>query len=265
MGGLMQTAGAFGEVQNSLSYLVNSFTDIANWKAVSDRLSGFNDSIYYADLAHAPAENMHVIVGEQQRIDARNITLRLPDGKVLLENINLSVAPGDRLLITGISGVGKSTLLRLLSGIWPFAQGSLTQPDHAHTLFVPQKPYLPLGTLRQALCYPSAPDIGDEQLHAILSLCELDALSNRLDEPNQWSQVLSLGEQQRVAFARILIAHPDFIFLDEATSALDEKAEAYFYAMLKEKLPQAAVVSVGHRGTLREWHTREMVLGAATA
>jgi putative ATP-binding cassette transporter len=189
-----------------------------------------------------------------------DVTLRLPDGKILLTDINLSLAPGDSLLITGISGVGKSTLLRLLAGIWPFAQGEITQPENARMMFVPQKPYLPLGTLKQALCYPAAADKTDADLRAILSLCHLESLGGRLDETDQWPQVLSLGEQQRVAFARILIAHPDFLFLDEATSALDETAEAYFYRLLKEKLPQTAVISVGHRGTLRAWHTKELNL-----
>jgi len=178
----------------------------------------------------------------------------------LLENIDLKIAPGDTLLITGISGTGKSTLLRTLAGLWPFAEGKLTWPENARMLFVPQKSYLPLGTLAQALCYPGALEIKEAELREMLSLVQLGHLADRLSETDQWSNVLSLGEQQRIAFARVLLARPEFVFLDEATSALDEAAEAHMYGLLKVRLPGAALVSVGHRSSLRAWHAQEKAL-----
>jgi putative ATP-binding cassette transporter len=261
LGGLMQTVSAFNAVQNALSYFINAFTDIASWKAVANRLTGFNESIEKAQaMMPVAAADMGRQAAERKAIEARGLTVRLPDGRALLEHIDLTIKPGDSLLVTGASGAGKSTLLRALAGLWPFVEGSLLLPD-ARMLFVPQKPYLPLGTLAQALCYPGAADIADAQLREVLSLVQLGHLADRLADTEQWSNVLSLGEQQRVAFARILLARPDFVFMDEATSALDEATEAHLYGMLKEKLPGAALISVGHRSTLRAWHAAEMTLG----
>jgi putative ATP-binding cassette transporter len=261
LGGLMQTGSAFNVLQDALSYLVNSYTTIASWKAVTDRLNGFNDSIRVAESMEAPATGFERNTSAQNAIEASNLTIRLPDGRVLLENIDLMLKSGDSLLITGISGSGKSTLLRTLAGLWPFAQGRLALPEQSRMLFVPQKPYLPLGTLKAALCYPNAPDMADAELKNVLALCGLAPLADKLCDTEQWSSILSLGEQQRVAFARVLLAKPDFVFLDEATSALDEAAEAQLYALLKEKLAGAVLVSVGHRSSLRAWHTLEKKLG----
>jgi putative ATP-binding cassette transporter len=175
----------------------------------------------------------------------------------LLSGIDLKVTTGDSLLITGASGKGKSTLLRCLAGLWPYAQGTLSLPDTARSLFVSQKPYLPLGTLRQALYYPAVPKWQDAKLDEVLGLCGLSHLKPRMDEVALWSQILSLGEQQRLAFARVLLCKPDFIFLDEATSALDEHAQMQLYSLLGQYLPQSAVVSVGHRESLRQFHKSE--------
>jgi putative ATP-binding cassette transporter len=265
LGDLMQTSLAFGKVQGSLSFFINAFSTndpsvgIVNWKAVTDRLTGFNDSIRHTEeISVSTALECKVSAGKT--MEASDLTIRLPDGSVLLEHVNLAVGPGDALLVTGRSGSGKSTLLRTLAGLWPFAEGRLSVPDTS-PMFVPQKPYLPLGTLRQVLCYPDAPTLPDERLREVFSLCRLDHLAGKLDETGLWSHVLSPGEQQRIAFARILLARPDFLFLDEATSALDAATEAHLYGMLKERLPGVALISVGHREALRAWHGSELKLG----
>jgi putative ATP-binding cassette transporter len=196
----------------------------------------------------------------EKLIKADNITIKLPDGRTLLEHINLNIKSGDSLLITGASGTGKSTLLRTLANLWPFVEGQLTMPTSANMMFLPQRPYLPLGTLRQVLCYPNPPDAKDEKLLDTLSCCQLDKLAGDLDETKQWSQILSVGEQQRIAFVRIILIRPEFIFMDESTSALDETSEAQLYEMLKSRLPDAAIVSIGHRKSLRAWHKTEITL-----
>ena len=260
LGGLTQTADAFGQVQNSLSYIINAYTNIATWKAVIERLQGFNNSITQTKDSHISSDGFKLYMATEKIIKADNMTIKLPDGRTLLEHINLNIKPSDSLLITGTSGTGKSTLLRTLAGLWPFVEGQLTIPTSAAMMFMPQKPYLPLGTLRQVLCYPNLPDIDDEKLREVLSLCQLDTLVGALDETKQWSHLLSIGEQQRIAFARILLAKPEFIFMDEATSALDETLEAQLYEMLKSCLPDAAMISVGHRKSLRTWHKIEITL-----
>ncbi|MDE3059896.1 MAG: ABC transporter ATP-binding protein/permease [Pseudomonadota bacterium] len=261
LGDLTQTASAFGQVQGSLSYIVDSYTSIATWRAVIDRLSGFTGSIRHAEATQAPTAGFERHASDRKQIEAKNLTIRLPDNRLLLNRLNLAIRPGDTLLITGRSGSGKSTLLRTLAGLWPFVEGELTLPAHASMLFVPQKPYLPLGTLRQSLYYPNAPQAEDSQLDEILSLCRLEHLKPRMDDSDLWSHILSLGEQQRIAFARILLVQPEFVFLDETTSALDESLEAHLYETLASRLPRAAIVSVGHRSTLRKWHKNELNLG----
>lgn len=253
LGGLMQTASAFGRVQGALSYFVEAYTSIATWQATTDRLLGFSHTMRIAEaLPSLPVSR------QGEAIAASNLSVRLPDGRELLKNITLNVKPGDSLLITGPSGSGKSTLLRVLSGLWPFVDGQLVLPERASMMFVPQHSYLPLGTLRQVLFYPSAS--GSVPLEAVLESCGLAHLSARLDEEQHWAQILSGGEQQRVAFVRMLLARPDFIFMDEATSALDEPTEARLYELLKIQLPQSAIISVGHRSTLKSWHAETMKL-----
>ncbi len=258
LGGLTQTASAFGQVQGALSYIIDAYGSIAAWKAVIDRLNGFHHGLQQAETMHHAGR----LQDAKAAIEANNLSLHLPDGRVLIENISLHIKPGDTLLISGPSGSGKSTLLRALAGLWPYVEGTLIMPADATMLFLPQKPYLPLGTLKDALCYPNAPDATEEELRRILETCQLSPLADRLEEVENWSHIFSLGEQQRIAFARVLLLKPDFIFMDEATSALDEASEAYFYNLLRKTLPQSALISVGHRSTLRAWHTAEMKLGA---
>lgn len=260
LGGLMQTGSAFLHVQGALSYLVDSYNSIANLKAVEQRLTGFNSSIKNAEEMQKTITGFTRENTTDNKLEAQELAIHLPDGTPLLEHIDLSLKLGDSLLISGKSGSGKSTLLRTLAGLWPYAQGKLTLPAYDRMLFIPQKPYLPLGTLREVLCYPGATLHDDAALTELLSLCLLEHLTGRLDEENSWSHILSLGEQQRVAFARVLLIRPDFILLDEATSALDEAGETHLYGLLKEKLPGAAVISVGHRSSLRAWHAQEKKL-----
>jgi putative ATP-binding cassette transporter len=257
LGDLMQTASAFGQVQGSLSYIINAYMSIADFRAVINRLTGFHQSMHQAAALRLDHE---VLQAADDAIIADDLTVQLPDGQILLEHMNLDVRSGTSLLITGASGSGKSTLLRTLSGIWPFFTGKLLLPDMSKTLFVPQKSYLPLGTLRQVLCYPNAPDKDGAKLIELLSLCNLAHLADKLNEQEPWSQILSLGEQQRVSLVRILLAKPEFLLMDEATSALDEANEKQFYQIIKEKLPNIAMVSVGHHDSLRAWHTTEIAL-----
>lgn len=261
LGGLMQIASAFGQVQGSFSYIINAYMDIATWRAVVDRLNGFAARIEEAGAQKEDAAAFKPAPGNFSMFSAKNMTVQLPNGQPLLEDVNLAIEQGDTLLINGPSGSGKSTLLRLFAGIWPFAQGKLEIPQKATTLFLPQTPYLPLGTLRHALCYPFPVTESDDTLRDILTLCRLGHLTGRLDEVANWAQVLSPGEQQRIAFARAILIRPDFIFLDESTSALDEATEAYLYKTLRDRLPKATLVSIGHRATLKPWHARVFNVG----
>jgi putative ATP-binding cassette transporter len=261
LGGLMQTASAFGQVQGALSYIIGAYTSIATWKSVIARLTGFTESMeaVTAQVQGAP------VLAAGQGVTAANLNVGLPDGRQLLKGVDFNVAAGEALLIQGPSGSGKSTLLRVMSGLWPWASGGISIPQDAKVLFTPQKPYLPLGTLRDALLYPNIAGVSDDALKAALETCRLPHLASRLDDSEAWSHILSLGEQQRVAFLRMLLAKPSVIFLDEASSALDEDAEAYFYRLLRERLPQSSIISVGHRGTLKPLHDRVLNLGAFRA
>jgi len=187
------------------------------------------------------------------------VSVSLPQGGALIAGAGARFAPGESVLLTGPSGAGKSTLMRVLAGIWPFASGTVRVPAKARVLFLPQKPYLPLGSLRTVLSYPQAPG-PDAELLEVLGLCDLDHLKTRLDDEENWALRLSPGEQQRLAFARALLFRPDWLILDEATSALDEAAEARLYRMARERLPRAGIVSVGHRSSLAAFHDRRVAL-----
>jgi len=259
LGGLMQTASAFGQVQGALSYIIEIYTSFATMSAVVERLIGFEGAIEQSEeAAKTPASLDFTQNGDV--LMASNLTLRLPEGQILLKNIDITVKPGDSLLITGPSGRGKSTLLRALAGLWPFMEGKLALPSRELMFFVPQKPYLPLGTLRVALSYPGQVLWDDATLKDALTQCQLPHLTDRLDEVAPWSNILSLGEQQRLAFARVLLARPAFLFMDEATSALDKPTETKLYEMVKKEIPGLALVSVGHHEGLKLFHSIEKQL-----
>ncbi len=257
LGGLMQTVSAFGRVQDALSFFVESYDTLANLAAVIHRLSGFTEH-----MEEARNIKSKVIRSESPELKISNLNVSLPDGRELLKNLSLTLPNSKYLLVTGLSGCGKSTLLRTFAGIWAYASGEISIPKNSRSMFLPQKPYLPLGTLRRALVYPlpekDAPS--DEKLAEILKAVELPELSQKLDSAEDWSRILSLGEQQRLAFARVILSAPEFIFLDEATSALDELREVEMYKKIGEVLPNTTVVSVGHRSTLFKMHNIELNL-----
>ncbi len=266
LGDVMQTSQSFGQVQDALSFFRTSYDNFAGYRAVINRLFGFLDSMDSAEqLASAR------IAPATQRFAVDALTVRKPDNSVLIENLSLSLPASAALLVRGRSGIGKTTLLRAIAGLWPYAEGTVSRPVEGQSLFLPQKPYLPLGTLRQALFYPAAPQTGDtvadaaEKAQAIdvLRRCQLGHLASRLDDEADWGHSLSLGEQQRLAVGRALINRPQVLFLDEASSAMDEGLEHAMYQLLRDELPEAVLISVGHRSTLLEFHTHELeVLGA---
>ena len=269
LGALMQTSQAFGQVQDALSFIVTSYTDIAEWRAVVLRLLGFERALARV-RAEATVEGVHHGTGGADSLTLDRVNLTLPGGRPLMEDVSFDIRPGDTALISGPSGAGKSTLFRAIAGIWPFGRGDVRLPRDARVLFLPQKPYLPIGTLREVVSYPTPlTGVSDAALRQALEAVGLPELAGRLDETTHWALALSPGEQQRIAFARALVQKPEWLFLDEATSALDEETEERLYALLRDQLPATTVVSVGHRSTLRAFHARRLVVtpngtGAAT-
>ena len=253
LGGLVQIAQAFRQVQESLSFIVNAYTEIAEYQAVVQRLAGFRvhlDEIAADRAAVQPIEIERAGAG----VAVETLDLDLPDGRPLQQDIALAAGPGKPLLITGPSGVGKSTVLRAIAGLWPFGRGRIRVAD-GRAMFLPQRPYLPLGTLADALAYPhAATELPRERLVEALRAVGLPQLVDRLDEEGNWAQRLSIGEQQRVAFARVLLARPEIVFLDEATSALDEAAEMSLYRLLRDAPWRPTIVSIGHNTSLQRFH-----------
>jgi len=264
LGGLMQIVNAFSAVQSSLSYIISSYTEIAAWQAVTERLRAFDERLL---TIHEPvcAPRQIVIRRGSPGVAVEDVDLDLPDGTPLLRGIDFTAAPGEALLITGPTGAGKSTLVRAVAGIWPFGRGEVRLRED-RILFLPQRPYLPLGTLSCALLYPRGGNspFPAAQLTKALEKVGLGALVTELDEIDNWSQRLSLGEQQRLAFARILLAEPTLVFLDEATSALDEHSETELYGLLRHATWNPIIVSIGHRGTLRNLHDHVLDIASFT-
>jgi putative ATP-binding cassette transporter len=262
LGGLMQTVDAFAAVQGSLSFLVDSYTTIARWQAVVERLTGFSHTLERLETSRV-APGAERVRASQKQIKIDSLNVYLPNGAPLIQELNLTVEQGARLLITGPPGCGKSTLIRVLAGIWPFYRGTITLPKDSTMMFLPQKPYLPSGTLHNALSYPCSNGYRQEDFERVLTLCNLSKLAPALQEEKEWLHVLSPGEQQRLAFSKILLVKPEFLFLDEATASVDEQSEAALYKLIAKFLPNSTVVSVGHRTTLLAWHTQRLVLGGA--
>lgn len=265
LGVMTQTARAFGSVDSALNFFVTYYVSLAEFKAVLDRLLSFDAAIDgargIAGLAQrtgAPEEAKH--------LDIEAATLRLPDGRDIVKIPSLRLSFAERTLFTGPSGAGKSTLFRAISGIWPFGDGSIELPAGAHVLLLPQKPYLPIGSLRAAVTYPAPQDrYDDAAIRDALAAAKLPDLIGQLQVEDIWSQRLSGGEQQRLAIARALLAKPDWLFLDEATSAVDEEMEALIYETLFKKLPKTTIVSIGHHASVARFHQRRFTMQPAGA
>ena len=259
LGAIFQTASAFGQVQGALSWFINAYTQFASWKATVDRLIGFSASL---ERVRGEGEELdgERVEGAAASLALENLSIALPQGKALLEPTSLELKPGEDVLVTGPSGAGKSTFFRALSGIWPYWKGRIRVPRGARLLFLPQKPYLPIGPLKRAACYPDDPARhADAEVLAALEAVGLSHLQDRLDKGENWAQVLSGGEQQRLAFARALLNQPDWLFLDEATASLPEADQERLYALLKAKIPRTTIVSIGHRESLAEHHAKRLL------
>jgi putative ATP-binding cassette transporter len=261
LGGLMQTVGAFNQVQDALSFFVVSYKEIADWCAVVEGLAGFERALERMRRAAALGDGVRHVDGDDTRLTVEDVDLHLPDGRSLVTHVNLSLLRGDSVLLGGASGSGKSTLFRAIAGIWPFGRGEIRASPRARVLFLPQRPYLPIGTLRSVVSYPMpAAGVDDATLREALEAVDLGGLAGRLDEAGHWALQLSPGEQQRIAFARALVQKPDWLFLDEATAAVDEVTEARLYRLVRDRLPGTTLFSVGHRATLRPFHARRLVV-----
>ena len=256
LGGLMQTLSAFGRVQDALSYFVTSYDSLAQLAAVIRRLGTFSMHI---EEAIAVENGVMRKEGEGELV-LKELTVALPDGRELVQDMEAAFPVGTRVLVMGSSGCGKSTLLRTLAGIWPYGRGEVSLPASSRVLFLPQRPYLPLGSLKEALSYPSGVHADNETLKKVLEQVALSSLEDKLEQVDDWSRILSLGEQQRLAFARVLLKKPDWVFLDEATSALDEDREQEMYELLRAELPDLGIMSVGHRSTLTAQHEETLTL-----
>ena len=256
IGGLMQISSAFGQVQSSLSWFIDAYPLFAQWKATVDRLTGFSASL---DAVRAEADQLdgERVEAAQEGLAIEGLALALPQGKALLQPTTLELKPKEDVLITGPSGAGKSTLFRALAGIWPYWKGRIRLPKGARLLFLPQKPYLPIGSLKHAVSYPDDVDRHpDTEVAAALGAVGLGHLAGNLERSENWAQVLSGGEQQRLAFARALLTKPDWLFLDEATASLPEEDQDRLYRLVKQRLPQTTLVSIGHRDSLARHHRK---------
>ncbi len=262
LGLLIQTAEAFGKVQEALSFFVSVYRSLAEWRAVVARLDGFEMSIAGAERLRTGGDSIRLSPPDGgEAIDLEALTVRLPNGRPLVAADGFRIRDHERLLVTGPSGAGKSTLFRAIAGIWPFGKGSVHVPAGASLMMLPQRPYFPIAPLHAALAYPSeAGAFSAEQIREVLKDVGLPQLASRLDDEEHWNRILSLGEQQRLAIARALLQAPQFLFLDEATASLDEPSEAALYRLLQQRLPDTSVVSIGHRATLAAFHQHKVEL-----
>jgi vitamin B12/bleomycin/antimicrobial peptide transport system ATP-binding/permease protein len=262
IGEFTQVAGAFNRVEGSMQWFIVRYQTLAAYKAVVDRLTTFGEAINKAN-ALKDTSGINLPSKPSQDLSIPALALNIPNGETIVNIKDLTFKQGETVLVTGPSGSGKSTMFRAIAGIWPFGQGDIHVPDGKSVMLLPQRPYLPMGTLREAVQYPGlSGDHADAQMNAALAVAKLPKLVGRLDEDANWSQVLSLGEQQRLAIARALITKPDWLFLDEATAALDEPTEAAIYDVLKDNLKYTTIISIGHRSTLIPLHKRRIDLKA---
>ncbi|QBR70434.1 ABC transporter [Beijerinckiaceae bacterium] len=259
LGIMTQTARAFGSVNEALNFFVTYYVSLADFKSVLDRLTSFDAAMEIAKTpAFSPRHGTHTEAA-RKHLDIEGLNVRLPDDREIIHGANLRLGASEPVLVTGPSGSGKSTFFRVISGIWPYAEGAITLPADANIMLLPQKPYIPIGTLRAAVTYPETTDhYGDAAIVDALSVAKLSHLVNELDSEEHWAQRLSGGEQQRLAIARAILAKPDWLFLDEATTAMDEPMESEIYKVLAEKLPATTIISIGHRSSLTQFHKRQL-------
>jgi putative ATP-binding cassette transporter len=264
LGVMTQTAQAFGQVASALTFFISYYTYLAGFKSVVDRLTSFDIAIKQAQ-ALSDAGPVHTANAERTRnIVLNDIVLLLPNGKPVIKIDHLELARGESVAVSGPSGSGKSTLFRAIAGVWPYGEGRISSPDGTNTMIVPPRPYLPIGTLRAAVSYPALPgSYSDDEIRRALVDVHLPNLVDQLDREEVWSQQLSSGEQQRVAIARALLMRPSWLFLDESTSAVDEELEAKLYAALVRRLPNATIVSIGHRSAILRLHQRHLAMQSA--
>ena len=264
-----QVTSAFGTVSDSFSWFINNYDSLAEWRATVNRLREFHrvmlDQHLHESVVGGTAHggiNLHMT--DTKTLDVKDLVLARPDGSVMANVGSFNVATKSRWLVRGPSGAGKSTLMRALAGLWPFGEGTIEAPAGAKLLFVPQRSYLPIGTLKGALCYPSDESaFSDEACREVLNLCRLGEFAERLAESAHWERTLSPGEQQRMAAARAILQKPDFLFLDEATSALDPENETVIYTAMAERLPDTAIMSVAHRKSLEAFHDQTLFIERA--
>jgi vitamin B12/bleomycin/antimicrobial peptide transport system ATP-binding/permease protein len=262
LGTLMQDIQAFAYTSAAIAWFATSYRDLFQLSARVQRLSTMNAAMRQVPPAGIAVERDPL----SATVDGRDISLAVPNGRVLTEVAELSFAPGERWLVRGPSGCGKSTLLRAIAGLWPFGSGRIRLPGQARIMFVPQKSYLPDGPLKEVLAYPAEMQAQDAEAFAqALVDCRLPHLATRLDDRARWGHTLSPGEQQRLAFAQVLINRPDVVFMDEATSALDNDTEAHLIQLLMTRLPRCTLVSVAHRTTLDQFHDRRLNLNVGAA
>ncbi len=261
LGSVAETRIAYGQVSGALAWFVYAYQEIAQWRASVERLSTFADVVDAARADMTRAERIRVEPVEGATLRLLNVRLTLPTGSVILEPANATVEAGDRVAVIGAPGAGMSTLFRAIAGIWPFGTGHIEMPAQARSAFLPQRPYLPIGTLRDIVSYPfPAETFPDDRICEVLRLLELDRLETHLDDAARWDQQLTVDEQQRLTIARVLLHEPDWIFLDDATAALDEAMEKRVYELLAARLPAATVMSMTHRPAVAQYHTRRWTI-----
>jgi len=260
-GEMMMVVGAFNQVQGSLRYFVDNFPKIADWRSALLRVATFREAALELDRSVEINRRIEIGPHPEGGLSFDNLSIALSDGSIIIEDANAEIRIGERVLIVGATGSGKSTLFRAIAGLWPWGSGRIRTPKPVEMMFLPQRPYLPLGTLRAALCYPTAPDAFEtDVVQSALERCGLNEFLGSLDETRRWDQSLSLGQQQRVAFARVILHKPHWVFMDEATSALDDESQEFMLSLFDNELVDASVLSIGHRPGLDAFHTRTLLI-----
>ena len=261
LGGLIMVAGAFAQVQGAMRWFVDNFSRLADWRAAIHRVARFREALDDLPAVEEGSEEIKRALHPDGHLAFEGVRIFLPDGHIVIDDASVSVMPGERVLIVGATGAGKSTLFRAVAGLWPWGSGTILTPAPETMAFLPQRPYLPLGTLRNAVVYPSPPDaFSDAEVGQALERCDLGNLISKLDQVERWDKELSLGEQERLAFARLLLHKPGWVFLDEATAALDEDTQGHVMSLFNDELKNTTVLSIGHRPDLAAYHTRTLQL-----